>query len=359
MPLIDASANEDRANLLSVFASTKAQDTDLTTTAKEARDRKAHEEYRRLLYVAATRAEDELYICGAESGKNKNPRAKETRIKTWHALAEDAMDALGERVAKGDLPFWSDSDAVIRSLSCEQTEPPKQDEAKGKVTPAAPPGWLYKPADKELAPDILAPSRLHGESDADIADIPPDATSAYPPTGSDDPYFRGRIIHRLLELLPDIPDSEREKTADDLLYHLAPQTPPDERARWGAETLQILNDQAFGDVFTSGSRAEVSIGGLLPGDPGKRKVSGEIDRLVISEDRILIVDYKTNRPPPDNVANADPAYITQLAVYRALIQEIYPDRQVDCALLWTFAPKLMPVPDSMLDHAFARVIKAG
>jgi len=74
---------------------------------------------------------------------------------------------------------------------------------------------------------------------------------------------------------------------------------------------------------------------------------------------VLVVDYKTNRPPPKDVRDADPSYVAQLAAYRALLQEIYPGRQIDCALLWTFDARLMEVPAEMLDHAFARIKKAG
>ena len=111
------------------------------------------------------------------------------------------------------------------------------------------------------------------------------------------------------------------------------------------ETLEILNDSAFSGLFGPGSLAEVPLTGLI----GRTVVSGQVDRLLVADDRILVVDYKTNRPPPDRVEEVAPVYLRQMAAYRALLREIYPGRAVDCALLWTDAPRLMPLPDARLD----------
>ena len=120
-----------------------------------------------------------------------------------------------------------------------------------------------------------------------------------------------------------------------------------------------MNDPVFAPVFAPGSRAEVAIAGAPKGAKDSVIVSGQIDRLAIDGDAILIVDYKTNRPPPQNISDADPAYIAQLAAYRGLLQEIYPNHQIRSALVWTYEARLMPVPDAMLDHAFARILRPG
>jgi len=80
-------------------------------------------------------------------------------------------------------------------------------------------------------------------------------------------------------------------------------------------------------------------------------VSGQIDRLAIGEKEILIVDYKTNRPPPEQAAEVTLAYRRQLALYRALLREIYPDRTVRAFLLWTAAPRLMEIDARTLDKS--------
>src|SRR3546814_14587019 len=77
----------------------------------------------------------------------------------------------------------------------------------------------------------------------------------------------------------------------------------------------------------------------LAGRVGNRLVAGQVDRLIVNDDAILVVDYKTNRPPPARVEDTDPAYLEQMALYRALLQQLYPGRPVETALLWTFPPR--------------------
>jgi ATP-dependent helicase/nuclease subunit A len=84
---------------------------------------------------------------------------------------------------------------------------------------------------------------------------------------------------------------------------------------------------------------------------GGLQVSGRIDRLALTPDRVLVVDFKTNRPAPDHIADADPAYLTQMALYAAALSALYPDRRVEAALVWTDGPRLMPIPQALLDAA--------
>jgi ATP-dependent helicase/nuclease subunit A len=89
----------------------------------------------------------------------------------------------------------------------------------------------------------------------------------------------------------------------------------------------------------------------LAGRLGERLVVGQVDRLIVNDDAILVVDYKTNRPPPSRAEEIDPAYLEQMALYRGLLQQIFPGRPVHAALLWTYAPRLMPLSSSLLDRA--------
>jgi ATP-dependent helicase/nuclease subunit A len=77
-------------------------------------------------------------------------------------------------------------------------------------------------------------------------------------------------------------------------------------------------------------------------------VSGQIDRLVVDDRRVLIVDYKTLRPPPKTEAEVAPVYLRQLAIYRAALAQIFPRHEIRCALLWTEAPLLMPISPERL-----------
>ncbi len=97
---------------------------------------------------------------------------------------------------------------------------------------------------------------------------------------------------------------------------------------------------------------------LLPNPKGKGpplKLIGQIDRLVETGQEVLIVDYKTNRPPPLEVERVAPAYLFQLAAYRLALAEIYPGRALKAALLWTEAPRIMHVPDTLLDEYATRL----
>ena len=122
--------------------------------------------------------------------------------------------------------------------------------------------------------------------------------------------------------------------------------------------LALIGDPRFAAVFAPGSRAEVSIAGRLerPGRP-PALVSGQIDRLVVTPAEVLIVDYKTNHAPPAAAAEAPTGYIRQLALYRAVLQKLYPQLPVRAALLWTETPELMEISTPALDAALATVVQ--
>ena len=80
-------------------------------------------------------------------------------------------------------------------------------------------------------------------------------------------------------------------------------------------------------------------------------VAGQIDRLAVFEDRVGILDYKTNRPAPKDVQAVPRAYRLQLRGYRDLVAQLYKNRPVMCYLLWTDGPHLMLIKDQNLDMA--------
>ena len=126
---------------------------------------------------------------------------------------------------------------------------------------------------------------------------------------------------------------------------------PAEREEIAAQTLRVIAEPGFAPLFAPGSRAEVAIAGSAPELPAGVVVNGQIDRLVITETEALIVDSKTNRPPPMKAEDAPSVYIAQLAAYRALVKTLHPNRTVRCALLWTDAPRLMEIPQAMMEAA--------
>jgi ATP-dependent helicase/nuclease subunit A len=113
------------------------------------------------------------------------------------------------------------------------------------------------------------------------------------------------------------------------------------------ETIAVLENDSFAPLFGPGSKAEVPITGLING----RVLSAQVDRLVVTGTDVMVIDYKTNRPPPRDAASVSPAYLFQMATYRAALREIYPNLNVRCLLLWTDGPFITELSDDQLDDA--------
>ena len=285
------------------------------------------QEYRRLLYVALTRAEDRLYI-GGWLGKKNLPED------CWYRHIERAFNALP------DVQVTQTPKGPVRSFTTRQTKTSEPDKAMPATAPAPapPPDWARMPVPAEaVAPAPLRPSDS-GE-DEPPADSPLRQTSA-------ERRRRGTLVHRLLEVLPGRSPADRAALARRIVAREAPELGDDEAAALIDETLSVLDNPEFAAVFGPGSRAEVPVTGQLGGRP----VSGQIDRLVVTPKTVLIVDYKTNRSPPGCALEVPAIYLTQMAIYRALIQGVYPDRMVRGALLWTETLTLMALDDDLLNR---------
>jgi len=162
------------------------------------------------------------------------------------------------------------------------------------------------------------------------------------------------LVHKLLQILPDLAPDQRPNAARRLLTAERDLT-DDQCEEMAAAAFGVLDDARFSAVFGPGSRAEVALAGTSAHLPKGLAVSGRVDRLVVDETRVLVVDYKTNRPSPDRIEDADPAYLAQMAVYAAVLREVFPGRTVEAALVWTDGPKLMPVPEKVMAQALARL----
>ena len=102
--------------------------------------------------------------------------------------------------------------------------------------------------------------------------------------------------------------------------------------------MHVLEDARFAELFAPGSRAEVPIIGKLTVDGDKVRVSGQIDRLAVTQAAVLIADFKTNRPAPRRIEDVPQSYVRQLALYRAVLAKLYPDKPLRAALIWTEVP---------------------
>ena len=124
------------------------------------------------------------------------------------------------------------------------------------------------------------------------------------------------------------------------------------------QVRHVLDNPRFSALFSPGSRAEVSIVGRLQRDNGAIAVSGQADRLVVTPDAVLIADYKTNDPAPRRIEDVPTAYVTQLALYRAVLSQLYPGKTIRTLLVWTEVPDLMEISAPSLDAALSAVTSA-
>ena len=232
-------------------------------------------------------------------------------------------------------------DAKVLRLTCRQTATPAPRKDESGPAAADPlPSWARSNAPPEPAPTRpLAPSRPEGDEPAVLSPFA---------EGGTERFLRGRLIHRLLQSLPDLPQERREAAARSYLARPAHGLTPKAREAIVGETLALLADPLCQGVFGPGSLAEVP----LVGEVGGKVLSARLDRLVVTDDGVTVIDYKTNRPPPRLETDVSPLYLRQMAAYRAGLREIYAGRPIRCLLLWTDGPRLMALSDDLLDtHA--------
>jgi len=159
-------------------------------------------------------------------------------------------------------------------------------------------------------------------------------------------------------MLPGIAPERRADVATNWLQRTGADWPDGERERARDTTLTVLDDARFAEAFAPGSRAEVNISGtvIVQGEP--HQVTGVIDRLAVSGDRVLVLDFKTNRPPPTDISGVPQAYVVQMALYAALLKPLYPGKRIEPALLYTEAARIIAIGEDVMDAALARLGQA-
>jgi ATP-dependent helicase/nuclease subunit A len=321
-----------------------------------ARDR-ALQEQNRLLYVAMTRAEDRLYVGGWVGAKKPDRGCWYERIEAGLRASSDAgvvrriSEPRGRAVARafdftaqlGDEGWSGDGYELTNPGNIEI---PEQAELPLEVTARLEP-WVHQPAPAEPDPPTpLAPSQP----------LPDEALAsprAFSPLAPEDSrrWQRGRLLHELLRHLPALPVAMRAQAARRFLAQPAHGLTEEEISLWVDEVLAVTEAPDHAALFAEGSRAEVPLIGTVKTPRGSFTVSGQVDRLAVSEREVLIVDYKTNRPPPQSTTGVALAYRRQLALYRSLLAGIYPGRTVRAFLLWTAAPLLMEIDAETLEKS--------
>ncbi|WP_158598518.1 double-strand break repair helicase AddA [Notoacmeibacter ruber] len=319
----------------------------LTLTAQE-------EEYRRLLYVGMTRAEDRLIVCGY-CGKAAPDHP------TWLNLVQSGLEASGKVVPMTEHPVVQGRQVLRYAPSAHPALPLAANEETTSPTAERP--LPFDPLRQFPAPDPaprpLSPSGAGDLLETAIDDSETEAVAGVSPVlGMDHapvawPIRKGLAVHRLLELLAEYPAEQRHDACDRWLSgHDFTQS---EQRSIRENVLAVLDHPEFSAAFASGSRAEVSIAGTLIVQGRKRAVSGIIDRIAVSEDEVLAVDFKTNATIPDSEDAVPEAYAGQMALYRALLVQLFPEKAVRCALIFTGGPRLVALSETLLDATAERL----
>ena len=334
-PVLLPAVAGSNAQPLVLWASAKTRDDPVTAAARAAAEAREAAERKRLLYVALTRAEDWLILCGAGQEKSKPG--------TWYAALETGMVALGGAPVPGPEGLGAplqrrEANPVVPVAGTAE----EQAVAPVKGRPAAP-AW-FGPAPREERARRPSPSALW-----------PDVEEGGAGLGRDLALLRGSAVHRLLEVLPG-----RHETglAERLLTLEFPDLPVGMADGVLAEVRAAMLAPFAGEVFGPDSLAEAGLALDLP-QVAPDRMLGRIDRLVIRADRVLVVDFKTDARVPERENDVPMAYLAQLGAYRAALRGVWPERLVEAAILWTADPRLMRLAAPLLDKALAEAPKRG
>ncbi|MXP43813.1 double-strand break repair helicase AddA [Allopontixanthobacter sediminis] len=309
----------------------RAEEVGPIAAAKQLAASNEREEHWRLLYVAMTRAEEALFVGGA-LGKREDVPAPDS----WYARLEPLC--LGD--AEPD-PVWG-----TRKTCGKRPDPVSTDRTDITAAHAELLGWAVTPIGPEPRPPRpLAPSSAGGEQDAD----PP-----LPPEIARDAARRGVLIHSLLERLPDVAAENREQAARAWLARQARELADPVREEMLQSALTVLATPEFADIFSPAALAEVPLAAIVEG----QVIAGTADRLLVTDESVTVIDFKTARRPPAGIDDVPRSTLQQLGAYAAALAEIYPGKAVNVAVLYTQTPLLVPIPADLLAQYKPRLAPA-
>ena len=310
-----------------VHAARESQHTETTLPLMQAEKQAQTDEYWRKLYVGMTRAEDELHIAGLLGKRG-------TLDGTWYGAVEAALD--GETAQR---PLAAGGDAAVFPRDAVFDTHVEAAQAPADNTEPAP----LAPVSLRQRPKLVTPSTAgHG---ADPFDAGSEALG-----DADLARRAGIALHALLQHLPGVPADRRAEIAKAALVSLLPEH-PERHGDIAGTASALLADPELAHVFGPDTRAEVPVLAKATQDGRDILIAGRIDRLAVTPQRVTIIDFKSDSRPPDTASRIPKPYLTQLALYRAVLARVYPNRDIGAALLWTARGDLMPVPDKALADA--------
>lgn len=299
----------------------KAEQVDALADIVERQKKADREEHWRLLYVALTRAEEQLVV-----GGSLGPRAKEgAPAESWYSVVETAMQRLGSEWQEDDL--WA---AVQRfGEGGGQHQPVRTLRTPLRTVPPrlSDPDWLTAQAPREeRSPRPLAPSALGSDN---VADPPSDVAMR-------SAAERGLLLHRLFRRLPEIEPVNRRSAAISWLETSVGISNAGQRKALTDDALAIIDDPAFAEIFAPGILAEAPVAAVVDGVV----ISGTVDRLKVGDAVVRVVDFKTGRHFPENKGAIPGTHLQQMAAYAKALEVVFPDRRIEAQLLYTAGPKM-------------------
>jgi ATP-dependent helicase/nuclease subunit A len=282
-------------------------------------------EYRRLLYVALTRARDRLYVCGYDAKDQRRERD------CWYDLVARAMERLSAKtIGEGE-------NAVMRYGSIGEERRDARSPHAAEVAFVLP-AWARKPAPAEaelhrVAPSVAVPWRAAKTTG----------------TGDGGALERGRAIHRALEQLGSAPAERWSAVALAAASSVLDDAAAAQAA--AAEALRVRRELLLAHLFAPGSYGEVPLRGFVDWQGQRVDLAARLDRVVVGERDVMIVEYKTDRVAPRSDSAIPASYLTQLALYRVAVARLFGGRPVNCAILWTAEARLAVLPPQLLDEA--------
>jgi len=285
------------------------------------------EEHWRLLYVALTRAEERLVIGGA-----LGPRAKGVPPeRSWYRAVDLAMSGLGTEF-EPDAIFGSARHYRGTSATSAETSPGK---LRVPTLEAREPAWLRQAAPQEVRPPRpLAPSTIGLDV---LADPPPEPAML-------EAARRGRLLHALFERLPPLAPDARKAAGERWLTDSAGLSDRTMAAALVDQVCAIMAAPEYAALFAPETLAEAPIAAVV----GTDVIVGTVDRLLVTEEYVRVVDFKTGRRVPSELRALPEYHLVQMASYVAALETIFPDRPIEAALLYTSGPRMFLLPADLI-----------
>ena len=324
--LIDWPAEKNTPNMMLLANSSKQRD-DVSQSMIEKDKQSQQRETANLFYVAITRARQHLYISAAKPTKNKTD---------WYNLIQSGYDiaSLKEDDNQQEIVIESHlSDTITANDSSKATEElisinkPLID---SKLNSTLSIDTHYQDIQQSISPSQLtnaAATKNNNNAESNNAD----ATN------------RGIIIHATLENICNHPDLTKSEILNKLGFDISDTL----WNEYWAEAEQVVSYTDFSTFYSTNDQSfnEVSISYL----DNNKTVYGIIDRIVVTDNTVHIIDYKTHQNVSENnLLDYAKQYQPQLNHYQTAAKKLWPNHSIQSYLLFTHSKLLYQYTDALI-----------